>query len=542
MSYTPTYPGEGLTPQWIYDELQRIAAEMNKANTLQFDVLAAAPTRPQEGTVALADGVNWLGGSTLTASANAGLNIFIGGAWRHLFTGGLGVVDGTQFGLIADGVTDNLTAFYNIFNSRTRIVYVPGGDYYVSGKISLTGSAAIGLMIVGAGEYCTRIFTNSKNQNLIYSDRLGLVISNLWLDNIATATAGYALSLNAGGCTARNLYITGFYNSIYTAGAVNRILETHIRDGRSGGLAIMVTGGDLSPVIGNCLIDSPLGANGIYLRDCAALELHHTSVLEAGACFVMAPVSGENVFSAKVDHCFFDTASQGIVIAPSGTAGVYRCEFDHCWTGSMSVRNVLLYAPNTYNVIDGISFYDHECYLCSGDGVVISGPGVKNILFDHSKFAGNGGAGASVDASCTAICFHDCHFGAIAGLGQNSYGDVWINSGVGRVEIHGGSMLSTNKLISGINVDVRGVHGYKTAASGRVTISADNYFVWVNPGLDATWSMGELVVTPVTPLYNASKWWATTLTAGVSFQLFTDVTTSTAVQFSWSINTEHRNI
>lgn len=79
MSYQPTFPGENITPQWLYDELQRIGTEMRLPTTLQFDVLTEAPPRPQEGLVAFADGVLWN-----PTGAGGGLHQYIGGLWDKL--------------------------------------------------------------------------------------------------------------------------------------------------------------------------------------------------------------------------------------------------------------------------------------------------------------------------------------------------------------------------------------------------------------------------------------------------------------------------
>lgn len=79
MNYVPTFPGEGITPQWLYDELQRIAATMDAPGTLRFEVLAAEPTRPAEGMLAYADGTNWN-----PAGAGAGLHQYTGGVWVKL--------------------------------------------------------------------------------------------------------------------------------------------------------------------------------------------------------------------------------------------------------------------------------------------------------------------------------------------------------------------------------------------------------------------------------------------------------------------------
>jgi hypothetical protein len=79
MSYQPTFPGESITPQWLYDELQRIGTEMVNPKTLTFTTSHEAPSRPVEGLVAFADGVDWN-----PTGAGGGLHQYIGGVWDKL--------------------------------------------------------------------------------------------------------------------------------------------------------------------------------------------------------------------------------------------------------------------------------------------------------------------------------------------------------------------------------------------------------------------------------------------------------------------------
>lgn len=78
MSYDPTHPGENITVEWLYSELQRISAETPRPRILEFEVLTIEPVRPQEGTVAFADGTAWNPGS------GRGLYEWRSGAWFKL--------------------------------------------------------------------------------------------------------------------------------------------------------------------------------------------------------------------------------------------------------------------------------------------------------------------------------------------------------------------------------------------------------------------------------------------------------------------------
>lgn len=84
MSYESTFPGESVTPQWLYDELTRVANEMKKAGVLSFEVLSMEPDRPQPGMVACADGSGWNPTGSATASAMGLYLRTTAGAWRRL--------------------------------------------------------------------------------------------------------------------------------------------------------------------------------------------------------------------------------------------------------------------------------------------------------------------------------------------------------------------------------------------------------------------------------------------------------------------------
>ena len=63
MSYDPTHPGENITIEWLFNELQRVSSEMTKPRLLEFEVLTIEPEKPQDGPLAFADGTAWNPGS-----------------------------------------------------------------------------------------------------------------------------------------------------------------------------------------------------------------------------------------------------------------------------------------------------------------------------------------------------------------------------------------------------------------------------------------------------------------------------------------------
>ena len=74
----PTAPGVTITPEWLNDELRRIAASMTQPTSQLFDEMTIPPSSPKEGLVVFADGTAWNPG------AGRGLYLYTGGAWTKL--------------------------------------------------------------------------------------------------------------------------------------------------------------------------------------------------------------------------------------------------------------------------------------------------------------------------------------------------------------------------------------------------------------------------------------------------------------------------
>lgn len=78
MNYEPTFPGESITKQYLYDELSRIGNVMKSPTFLLFDVSHQPPDKPQDGMLICADGTDWNPG------AGGGLYLRLSGAWTKL--------------------------------------------------------------------------------------------------------------------------------------------------------------------------------------------------------------------------------------------------------------------------------------------------------------------------------------------------------------------------------------------------------------------------------------------------------------------------
>lgn len=80
MAYRPqNVPNDpAMLPGFLRQELENVSRGFNTAPFIKLEMTYAAPPKPQEGQVFLADGVNWNPGS------GGGFYGYRAGAWRFL--------------------------------------------------------------------------------------------------------------------------------------------------------------------------------------------------------------------------------------------------------------------------------------------------------------------------------------------------------------------------------------------------------------------------------------------------------------------------
>lgn len=538
MSYKPTFPGEGVTAQWIFDELNRISAEMGRAHILTFDKLAVEPQRPRDGMVALANGSNWNPSGSVSSSDAAGLHVYLEGEWRRLMAGGTWMVNvRDDYGAAGDGVTDDTASVRAAISSGSQNIYFPPGNYLLTSSLTITAFA--NLSLIGFNALTTRLVYNQGGGDVLVSHAPFTIISGLGFQHSVSKSAGFTLVLNASECVVDRCFFEDFHDGIYTAGAVNRITDTELRDGTTGGIAIHVTGGDTSQVIDNCLIDSANSAHGIFTDDNSSLMVANTSVLQADSCLTLAPGSGQNIFSNKFLNCFFDTATTGVSIVPSATAGVYRTQFIGCWTGGMSDRGVTMVSNSPSNV-DGIDFVSHECFNNTSDGFGLVGATVQNIQIRASRFCGNGGAGVSINSFVDSVRLSDNVFGPGFGLLENLV-DVFVATPCAGIELHNNVFGSTSKVSTASSLIADGNNGYKTKATGAASLSAAATSVVVSTGLDRTPDISEISVTPIVGWGAMTQFWVSSISSS-TFVINVSPAAGSDMYFSWAVDTDARNL
>lgn len=95
--YSPM-PPKVETDRYAYYELQDLARAISEPQPeLQLQVLYAAPKRPRDGMIVVADGTSWNPGS------GAGAYRYQGGSWSIMGAGGGGVADGDKGDITVSG-------------------------------------------------------------------------------------------------------------------------------------------------------------------------------------------------------------------------------------------------------------------------------------------------------------------------------------------------------------------------------------------------------------------------------------------------------
>lgn len=80
MAYTPGEVPITFDSEWLREELQNIAIALQAVENVQLVELHAEPSRPREGLVVLADGIDW----DPDATGNGGFFGYFGGSWTKL--------------------------------------------------------------------------------------------------------------------------------------------------------------------------------------------------------------------------------------------------------------------------------------------------------------------------------------------------------------------------------------------------------------------------------------------------------------------------
>ncbi len=295
------------------------------------------------------------------------------------------IIDVTSYGIIGDGVTDNLAA-YNALNAAVPHgveAHHPPGDYRVSGPPTITKR----MKFSGAGKMSSIIKTTHPTADLFVINQMDTVFESIGLGSSVTKTAGAIVRCNVPLLTMRDVLVDGYYQGIVLNGATLSTIDNVFGGlnvpGTPGsvatGSAYMIVGPNTSAGIqimgGGC--NSAGGTfmptYGMFISACLDLTMSGFQIMQHGIDLAIGPGSGQVVASVNAVNSYFDTATRGMLICPTGSGAVVRCKFNNCWFSSHTTDGVYVLAP-TGTTVQGIHLVNSEMLFNAGRGIITSGP------------------------------------------------------------------------------------------------------------------------------------------------------------------------
>lgn len=175
-----------------------------------------------------------------------------------------------------------------------------------------------------------------------------------------------------------------------------------------------------------------------------------------------------------------------------------------------------------YNLITGNAF-NSQYSSVMGNVMILSTTG--NIISNNAIYYG--AAGINITAGERNQVFSN-YSGGLTGY------DITIGAACLKTLIHDNIVNSTNKINNGAGsaVDIYRNYGYITENSGTDTIASASTSKAVTHGLSVTPTAGDIMVTPMESLGNASFFWIDTYTS-TQFTIHTNVAPGADTDFAW---------
>lgn len=474
-----------------------------------------------------------------------------------------------DFGAIGNGVTDDTAAIQRALNASSNL-YFPPGDYLISSSLLKTGS---NWAIRGAGIFLTSIVcadgtydmlqlgTANTNVNFFLIENISFrstvgtrsggafingvgrlidgVVRNVHFRNphcaikaIAPARVYFVSNrIESNGRTIRPGYAIDFYNDSLLSGALAaKTTDVHITD-------LQCRGNQSYEFNAGLRINS---LDGIYLSQCHFI---HT-----GDSVLFDPADGtyqDTCASFQASNCYFDETS-GSHVKWIGTATrAYRnfffsnCQFRqtkgtapslHFNTTTTPVRRVLI-TGGTIRDCEYSAIYSENAGV---DTLIITGVHLSDNNMDDSATDGD------IYGKFVSSLFTGC---AIEGGGPSGY-NIRYTAGSQDNLVTGCNFSQATAGIryseTGTNNFVTGCNGIATITRGTATINNPATSVTITHGAYRRPNSADITVTRTTTGAGVTHFWVTNIT-DTTFDVFTNATPTTSINFAWRVDTEMRD-
>lgn len=334
------------------------------------------------------------------------------------------------YGATGNGSTDDTAAISATIsaaqNAGGGIVYLPQGNYLVSGQLSVTHS---GIQIIGAGQAATTITVSSGYANgdvINFSNVSWGSVRMLTLTSQVARTGGAAIHMaTANGIYVQDVDVTAMYIGCLIDGTciLNYIDRGYWTNFTAGGVGIWVNTAGNDQYISNIVMDNsttpadePLA--DLRVQSTGALWCHQCDMIHGQNGLLIDPPQGSNVTWLFFTDCAWDTCGyRCILINPASGASVRGVNFENCWSSTaLNYDGCYIGGP-----VDGVQFVGHRFFNNAANGLIVYGP-AANVFVDASGSAGNGtqhtgSCGIGFTNSCSGFAVRNCRVGAYAGMG-----------------------------------------------------------------------------------------------------------------------------
>ncbi len=318
------------------------------------------------------------------------------------------IIDVTSYGIIGDGLTDNLAAYQALDAAAVNglTLHHPPGFYNFSAPFAPVHR----LNIVGTGQMSSVIRTTHPTADLLVLTAWGSAIRDIGLSATVTKTAGALMRVSGANQSIENVALDHYYHGFVLNGTTLARLRnawgtSPTPASVSAGSAFGVVDGTAVAgiVLEQCGCDLGLSSGmptyGLLVRNCLDLGISNCQFIRHGIDLALTPGSGQGAFSVNAVNSYFDTAYRGVVIWPTSNGVVARSGFTQCWFGGHADAGmVAVQQPGT--LINSIRFDGCTAFGNVSAGMSFNGPIDYFAVTGASDLHGNTWGPIYVDAAC----------------------------------------------------------------------------------------------------------------------------------------------
>ena len=419
-------------------------------------------------------GQGWFGVATAdsTTADNTGVVVVDQSARRWYRDVGGQKFSAKWFGAKGDGSTDDTMALQSCLNAASagQPVYLPLGNYHYT---TLYVPQAVGLE--GDGVQSTYL-TCTAAQGTINVAGPG-VIQDIAFTSPAPRTSGTTLYLGGNDIQVRNIVASNYY-VFALVGSFNPVVEAvAVRFSDSDFFAPATGSGSgainflnySNGIVEGCVMTGPASGQqadyGVQLVNGDTFLMTNTNISAHGFALLFSAGSGQNIFSAFVVNCVFDSAGQvstgaaaSMAVLPSGN--VQDAQFTNCWFGLTKGNSGAVLTPAGPGTIKDVDFTGCKFIANAIDGVTISGTGTTSICISGGDAKANASTGIDIVNGATDITVTGVRASANSRGNQN----IGINL----------SGAAANCLITGNNLHGNAETGLQNTATGTNNLVINN--------------------------------------------------------------------